>query len=494
MALAPDPFLLAAEIFDPPAPVEDEAYDPLQVAANPVAFAHDVLGFAAWSKQQEVMRAVRDHDRVAVRSCHGVGKTAVAAHLALWFLAAHPGNSRVITTAPTWAQIADQLWREIRAAVAAAHDRGELLTWPAPNVTKLELGTQWFAVGHSTDRPERFQGHHADHLLLIVDEASGVDERIFEAAEGFLTAAGAKVLLIGNPTQTGGQFHRAFTTERAQWAHVHVSALDCPNETGEAVPDHVARALPKKGWAQERAAAWGVDSAIYQVRVLGQFPTSGDDVVLALGAVEAAQQRWKEGEPRDSQHERVVIACDVARFGDDETVIAERVGQRITILETYRGKATTFTAGRVEHWASRHPEPHVRIVIDDTGVGGGVTDQMRARGRQVTAFNAGERANRPLKFPNRRSELWFEMAAQLPDLEIDPDDQLTADLTAPRHDYDLAQRRVVEAKDRTKKRIGRSPDRADAVLLTLVGHDPAPEHPRKPVASITGDLLNDNSF
>jgi phage terminase large subunit len=464
-----DPFLAAADIFDPPV-------DPY--AGNPVGFANDRLGFYAWSKQREIMESVRDHERTAVRACHGPGKTATAAQLVLAFLAEYPGNSRVVTTAPTWTQVADLLWREIRAAVGHAHAKQQLTAWPVPNATKLDLGEQWFAIGHSTDRPERFQGHHADHLLLVVDEASGVHELIFEAAEGFLTAEGSRVLLLGNPTQTGGAFHRAFTTERALWNCIHISAYDCPNETGEIVPAHVARALPRKGWAEERRKAWGEESWIYQVRVLGNFAKNTKDAVFNLGEVEEAQRREL---PADSTRERVVISCDVARFGDDETVIAERVGNRVRIREHYIGQrpptATASgsqtgdlveTAGRVIEYAREHPIAHVRLVIDDTGVGGGVTDILRNAGWNVTAFNGGEQAFRPDLFPNRRSELWFEGAAQVEDLDLDPDDQLAADLTAPKRTHDLKQRRVVERKEETKKRLGRSPDRGDAVLLTLV--------------------------
>ena len=204
----------------------------------------------------------------------------------------------------------------------------------------------------------------------------------------------------------------------------------------------------------------------------------GEDTVFDLGTVEDAQERQLAA---DSLYDPVVITCDVARFGEDETVIAERIGNQVRILESYIGKrpptvtATgghtgdlVATAGRIAEHAAKHPIAHVRIVVDDTGVGGGVTDILRNSGWRVTAFNGGETAFRPGQFPNRRSELWLEGAAQMEDLDLDPDDQLAADLTAPKYAYDLKQRKVVELKVETKKRLGRSPDRGDAVLLTLV--------------------------
>jgi hypothetical protein len=456
---------------------------------EPARFASEVLGFHAWSKQIEIMESVRDHERTAVRACHGVGKTASAAQIALWFLAVHR-NSRVITTAPTWAQVEQLLWREIRAAVTRAHVAGKGSVFPRPSATKLEIGEEWFAIGLSTNEPERFQGHHADHILLVVDEASGVDEKIYEAAEGFLTAEGAKMLLIGNPTRIGGQFYRAFNNERAAWSHIHVSVTDSPNYTGEQVPPGVARSLPRAAWAEEKAAAWGVTSPMYQVRVLGNFPRNADDVVMQLGDVEDAQARVLEVDD-----ERAVISCDVARFGDDETTIVERHGPRVRILESYVGKPTTHTAARIMHWADRHNAKMRVIVVDDSGVGGGVTDQLRAGGYEVVAFNGGNTARRPKDYPNRRSEVWFEAAAMLEEIDLDTDEQLAADLTAPEFGYDLKQRRVVESKDVTKRRLGRSPDRADAVCMALSMAFPViHRRPPRPVGAgraITAGLLDE---
>jgi phage terminase large subunit len=456
----PDPWAVAADIFDPP----EHPY-----STDPVAFASDELGFQAWSKQRDIIQAVRDHPRVAVRSSHGPGKTATAAQVALWFLAVHR-NSRVITTAPTWAQVEQLLWREIRASVARAHAAGRGAEFPKPFATKLELGVEWFAIGLSTNEPERFQGHHADHLLLIVDEASGVDEKIFEAAEGFLTAEGAHMLLLGNPTRPGGQFHRAFTTERADWHTIHISTFDTPNYTGEPVPPEVARSLPRADWADEKKRAWGEGSPMYQVRVLGNFPSKAANGVCALHDVEQAQQRELTGREHGKP---ATIGVDVARFGDDDTVISVRANQRIRIRKVVHGKATTEVAGTVIRYAAIVQEETGAlpiIVVDDVGVGGGVTDLLRERlpDHQVIGFNGGETAYDPDEYPNRRSELWFAMADALPELDLDQDEQLAADLTAPTYKIDSRGRRVVEPKKDTKKRLGRSPDRADSVMLTLV--------------------------
>lgn len=430
------------------------------VRRDPVGFCREVLRFEPWSRQAEILESVRDHRRTAVRSCHGPGKTACAARAVLWFLAANPG-SRVVTTAPTWQQVKELLWREIAVAhsAAAGFFDGDLFD------TRLELAPDWFAIGLSTDRPERFSGHHAEHLLLVVDEASGVSEAIFEAAEGFLTGEGARVLLIGNPTSNSGTFHAAFHRDRADWNTVSISAFDCPAFTGEKVSEEVGRRLVTRAWAEQAARKWGEGSPLYQVRVLGEFPSAADDTVCALGDVEVAQrQRVEPGSP-------VIVSCDPARFGSDETVIAVRRGSRVRIAAAFAKADTMEVAGRMLRVArdevAKGGERPV-LVVDDIGLGGGVTDRLRELGEfTVRPFNAASAASDPKEYPNRRSEMWFSFAERLATVDLDDDEQLAADLVAPRYAIDSKGRRVVEAKADTKRRLGRSPDRADAVLMAF---------------------------
>lgn len=442
-------------------------------AQDPDGWARDVLGVHLWSRQRQIVESVRDNARTAVRSGHGVGKTFVAAVILLWFLDTHP-RSRVISTATKWSQIEKLLWHEIRQLLARAESRSQAKSRPVFGgerlLVELRLPDGRYALGLSSkpEQAETFQGHHAPYILLIVDEASGVDQRIYDAAEGYLTTDGSRLLLIGNPTRTSGEFHAAFRSKRADYATLHISALDSPAITGEVVPDEVRAALTGQKWVDSRRRAWGEDSPLFKVRVLGDFAPAGENVVIELGDVEDAQDREL---PADPVVDPVVVTCDVARFGSDETVIAVRVGRRVRIVERYSGKATTHTAARVAEVARRFPHSvrkPVRIVVDVVGVGGGVVDQLKAEGWGVVAYNAGAAARRPDLYPNRRSELWFELAEALPGLDLDGDEQLLADLTAPLFSYDARMRRVVEPKDRTKQRLGRSPDRADAVMLTLV--------------------------
>ncbi len=432
------------------------------IERDPVGFCKTVLKFQPWSKQAEIIESVRDHKRTAVRSCHGIGKTAIAARAALWFLAAHP-HSKVVTTAPTWSQIREQLWREI----AVAHALADGFYDGTLTDTRLELGPEWFAIGLSTDRAERFAGHHAEHLLLVVDEASGVSEDIYEACETLLTSAESRILIVGNPTVSSGTFHAAFHRDRAEWNTISISALESPCFTGEQVSDEVRARLVTRQWVESAKKRWGEESPLYQVRVLGQFPTSADNSVCSLSEIETAQaQRIDSGSP-------IVVSCDPARFGSDETVIAVRRGSRVRIVRTYAKKDLMTTAGeilRVARSEAAKGNGDVSIVCDDIGIGGGLVDRLRELDEfQVVSFNGSASPRDGREYPNARSQAWFDFSDRLASIDLDDDEQLAADLLAPSYKIDSQGRRVVEPKSDTKKRLGRSPDRADAVLMAFAG-------------------------
>lgn len=428
---------------------------------DPVFFVRRVLGGDPWEKQVEVLNAVRNHRRVAVRACHGVGKTKVAAWVALWFLYCHR-NSKVITTAPTWHQVENLLWREIHAAHATSRIPlgGKVLQ------TQIELGKQWFALGLSTDKPERFQGFHAENILLIVDEASGVDQRIFEAAEGFLTSPGAKLLLIGNPTQLSGEFYNAF---RSPLYHkIHISAFDSPNlKAGKVVRPY----LVTPEWVEEKRIQWGEDSPMWYSRVLGEFPEQGDDTLIPLAWIEAAQRRWSEIPPGQP----IELGVDVARYGSDSTVIILRRGERAEIVRRLRGQDTMQVAGAVID-ALRSTSATV-AKVDVVGLGAGVVDRLKEQKQPVREMNAGEAAHDKERFVNRRAEWYWALRErfQAGDIAIPPDDELAAQLASLKYKFDSRGRIQIESKEEMRKRGLPSPDKADALVLAFAPTDMLPE-------------------
>jgi hypothetical protein len=440
---------------------------------DPVAFASEVLGIHLWSRQRQILEAVRDRERTAVKSGNAVGKSLAAAVAILAWLAGGPG-SVVVSTSATEAQLRRVLWREVRRRFRAASGffDGAVVT-----DTEIRLRENWWATGFSTDQPEAMQGVHAERVLVVVDEASGVSEDLFDAIEGLLAGGDAHVLLIGNPLRTSGSFFDAFHSRRDEWHTLTISAHDTPTFTGEDVPRSLRRNLVSKRWVErlERRNPGGNE---FMVKCLGEFPAQADDTVVARADLEHAQeQRIEPGFP-------LVVGVDVARFGGDKTVIAVREGHRIRVVKVTQGRDLMWTCGAVldaarslQKTKGRRP----KIVVDDVGLGGGVTDRLREIGEfQVVAFNGGGKASSRAAV-NRRSELWLRAGEVMPLLDLDPgDEELAGDLLGPTFAFASDGARLVEAKANTRKRLRRSPDRADACLLTLVVQPPvAPGRARK---------------
>src|SRR2546423_1309576 len=220
---------------------------------RPEAFAAQILGSRWWHKQKEVAESVSSHRRTAVKSANGVGKTYLAADLGLWVLYTHrPGI--VLTTAPTWRQVRYLLWEEIRRRFSTAR-------LPLPGTllsTRLTGGEGWFALGLATGDAVKFQGFHAEHMLIVFDEASGIPDPIWEAAEGVAVGKNNRILAIGNPLHTSGRFYQVFR-DRSGWKRHSISALEHPNITGNSptIPGAVTReAITERvtEWCEEERA------------------------------------------------------------------------------------------------------------------------------------------------------------------------------------------------------------------------------------------------
>lgn len=443
---------------------------------DPEYFTSKILNKTLWPVQAEILRSVRDNMRTAVRSCHGIGKTFTAAMCILWFLYRHP-KAIVLSTAPTWRQVEKLIWKEIRSAYREALIPlgGNLL----PKTPELHLiHDEWYAAGLSTNEPDRFQGFHEEHILVIVDEAAGVNLEIYEAIEGILTSSGARLLLIGNPTAVGTPFYDAFT-KSIGYHTFHVSAYDTPNFTEYGITpediandtwQHKAHEVPyprliTPQWVSDRFKAWGESSAPYQVRVMGNFPQQGEDTLIPLLWIELAMERWEE----TSEGQPVQLGVDVAAYGSDKTVIAVRKGQKVTALNVYSQKNTRETAGLVRLHA--HENETRKVSVDEIGIGRGVVDSLEENGFYDVGVNVSEKSSDPERYHNLRAELWWNMR-ELLDPEKDPiallpDDELLSELASVKYKVDARGAIQIESKEDMKKRLGHSPDRADAVVLAF---------------------------
>ena len=430
----------------------------LRLQRDPVGFVKLCWPDAVlWEKQIEVAESVVGHKRVTVRSGHGVGKSWLMARLAIWFLTVFK-PSKVVTTAPTWTQVEKVLWGEIAAAYRSSRIPlgGELLS------TQWKVSEDCFALGISTregvDQRDfgstKLQGFHSPNLLVILDEAAGVPPETWTGATSLATGANNRIVAIGNPASPSGPFYDTFKSPI--WHKIEISCLEHPNvATGEIViPGAVSR-----DWVEERKAEWGETSPLFQAKVLGQFPVEGSDTLIPLSWVERAVNAVTEGDARKS------VGCDVARFGEDETVIFKSVGNTYELAEHVNKQPTNETAGRLIRVAKDSDSEFV--AVDDTGVGGGVTDMLREQGMSVVPVNFGAAAEDSERFANLKAEIFWCLREDFEKsrISIPNDTVLINQLASIKYAMTSKGQIKIESKDDAKKRGLRSPDRADALAI-----------------------------
>ena len=437
---------------------------------DPVGFVQAVFGITPDPWQAEVLEAIASGERrISVRSAHGVGKTACASWAILWYLLTR-FPVKVVVTAPTKHQLFDALFAEVRANVLKMPDAFQMLFDVGSDRISLRAAPDEAFVSCRTARrenPEALQGVHSEHVLLIADEASGVDEAVFEAAQGSMSGESATTMLLGNPTRTSGTFFASHNTLSDFWWTRRISAFDSPRVSEE--------------YIEEGKVKWGEESNAYRVRVLGEFPLSDDDAAIPLELVESAQVRDIDAD-KDAP---IIWGVDIARFGSDASALAKRQGRVLHGVDIWRGLDLMQTAGRIKaefDTAERRP---VQILIDSIEVGGGVVDRLRELDLPAVGVNVGEKASLSGSYKNLRGEIWFKLKAWLETREtrLPKDDELLAELVGPKYKFDSSGRTQLESKDEMRKRGLRSPDRADAVALTFARDNAVGMHGRSAVSS-----------
>lgn len=440
-------------------------------AHNPVGWVQERLRQVVWSKQREIMLSIRDNRRTAVRSAHGVGKSHTASLVAAWWLDTHPpGEAFVVTSAPTFAQVRAILWRYIRRV----HRRGKLAG--RVNQTEWHIEDEIVAFGRKpADHDESaFQGIHARYVLVILDEAGGIPEQLWVAADALTTNADCRILAIGNPDNPASHF-RKVCVPGSGWHVIGISAFDSPNLTGEEIPDDVAQALVGRQWVEEKASEWGEDNPLYKAKVLGEFSEDAPNKVVRASDV----ARCRIDPERKLTAEDLLpveLGVDVGG-GGDETVIRERRGRRA-------GREWRAHTDRPEKiapmvLAAIKESGATTVKVDSIGVGFGVIGELRNLAGQgkhtahIIGVNVGEKSSQPDKYKNLRAEIWWEIARSLSerggwDLSaMENADTTVAQLLEPLWLADAQGRIQVEPKDEIRKRLGRSPDNADALLLAF---------------------------
>jgi phage terminase large subunit len=426
-----------------------------EMRAQPASFVECILQVRPDPWQAEVMEAVARGDRgISIRSGHGVGKTSCLSWLALWWIGTHY-HAKVILTAPTSAQLQDALLPETKAWLKqSAPDFRNLFNVKADRIELAQDPERNFISAKTSraEQPDALQGVHADNVLLICDEASGVPEQVYESAGGSMSALNASMVLAGNPVRSSGYFYDTFHKLADSWTTFHVSCVD----TGRVSKEYI----------EECRLRYGEGSNVYRVRVLGEFPRGDDDTVIPQQLITEAVSR--DVEP--TEFGSVVWGVDVARFGSDSSALCKRKGNAVTEpIRLWRNLDTMQLTGALKIEYDATNEKPSEIFVDSIGLGAGVVDRLRELQMPVYGVNVAESPAMGEHYLNLRSELWYKAKAWLEgrDVRLPRDSALTTELAMVRYTYTSSGRVKIESKGELKKRGVASPDSADAFVLTF---------------------------
>ena len=424
---------------------------------DPVRFIEIELGETIWGRQREIALSVRDNANTAVPSCFGSGKSWIAARIVAWWVAT---GGIAITTADTFRQVRDILWRELREA----HRKGELPGSIPAVECRWEAGGGAWAIGikpEDTNR-EGFQGIHGHRVLTVYDEANGVSDQLWEAGRGLAVSGRDRRLAIGNPFEPSGPFFEACRS--ASWHVLPISVYDTPNFTDERVPAEVKNRLVDATFV-EKARADGLEGTPWwTAKVLGQFPDTASDQVIPLSLVERARTTPHVSDAKEA------AGLDVARFGTDDSCLVEGSGNGPELVTIVHGHDTMAVAGIGARFLQ---DRRGAIAVDVVGVGSGVYDRLRELRLPGTLHEvqAGGGSDNDGML-NLRAELWWSLreAFYRGDLSLARLDETTyqrlrAELTGPTYRLTSSGKVQIEAKEEMKARGLPSPDVADALCL-----------------------------
>lgn len=467
-------------------------------AGNPIDFVEDIIRAKPDDNQKAILRSVAMEPMTSVRSGHGIGKSAVESWVIIWFLCTRP-YPKIPCTAPTQHQLFDILWAEAAKWIRHNPAIGKDLIWTREKIYMRGHPEEWFAVARTATNPDALQGFHAEHLLFIIDEASGVKDIVFEPVLGALSTEGAKLLMCGNPTRITGFFYDSHHKNRASYNTLHVDGRTSARVNTEFV-DKIIK-------------MFGVDSDVFRVRVAGEFPKALSDSFIAMEWAEKAATR-----KIDSPGKRLDLGVDVARYGDDSSVIypvfdqcrsgipdifphnntMELVGNVIILLNTYAGGSLGTTEFKVK--------------VDCDGLGVGVYDRMKEQEedilqkmrdirKQVFEQDQDEDSDNdyteitldiiechfggsggqlddgdPVEYANNTGIMWGRIRKLLQDgdMSIWDDAELISQLSNRKYTVNSDGKIELERKKDMKKRGISSPDIADALALAL--YNPSVEY------------------
>lgn len=421
---------------------------------NPALFVKEVIGAEPEDYQVEVMDAVagKPRSKVAWRAGRGSGKTTTSAWLVLWHTLLFY-ESQTVTTASNWRQVAKMLWPEVHKWYSRidftklGFDSSSI----DPQKLGIYLSKYWFAVGESSNDPEKLEGFHAEHILFIVDEAKLVTRATFNSIAGCLTTKYAKILVVSTPPRHphACYFRDIFEKKIPGYELFHTSGLDSPRVDREYI-DSIT------------------DPVEYKTQVLGEFVDSSGDVLYVFDPQKLEEAIGLELPDVDP----IIMGVDIARLGGDKNVVMVRTGKTIgTRIESWSNTLLSYTEGRIKDIA-RQVMPDI-INIDGIGYGAGIYDNMLLEGEFNVENINFKRTPPDRRFANTRAYAYAQLARRIVtgDRSIPDNPDLLLELTAQTYDFDRQGRKLMDPKPLIRKKLGRSPDYADAAVLCSLEGD-----------------------
>ena len=436
--------------------IRDAADTLIALRNDPVLFVKTVLQAQPQKWQREALETIAKNNRLAIRSGHAVGKTTTLAFIILWFLTTRP-PCKIACTANSASQLEQILWSEIQKW----HKRmpqgfQNEFDFRTDKIT-LKNAPDSFCVARTSRRenPEALQGFHSPNMLFIIDEASGVPDIIFEVAQGAMSTHNAKTIMVGNPNRASGFFFDAFGKNAESWKTMTVSCEDADTVDPQYVEDMKRQ--------------YGEESNVFRVRVLGLPPTTDENAIMGRSLVESAIGRDVE-----ATNVLPVWGIDIARMGSDRCALCKRKGNVITEpIKFWSGKDLMETVGIIvaEFESTPYKERPSEILIDSIGLGAGVVDRLVEIDLPARGINVAESSSMSDRYMRLRDELWFKCREwfEQKDVLMPDQDELVNELTAVQYEILSSGKFKVESKEQMKKRGYRSPDIADALMLTFAG-------------------------
>jgi len=431
-----------------------------------------MLGAEPTPQQKKALEAVANNTHVSIKSGHGTGKTAFDAWIILWWMYTRE-HSKCPCTAPTEAQLKDVLWSEL----SKWHNKLDPFFKDAFVVTSdrfyhKEHDKTWFAVARTArkEKPEALQGFHGEHLMFIIEEASGVVEEVFTVVRGALTDTenNNRCVMTSNPTRTIGFFYNSHELWNGDpWVCLTFNCEDSP--------------IVSRKFISQMASEFGVDSDTYRVRVQGEFPLQSDYTLIPKDWIVKAMKRTVSYPKRLARKKFDTAGVDVARYGENKTVFVLVRGVTVVAVWQYPRQSTMVTAGKISALTDYMDAGDINI--DEAGVGGGVVDRLWEMGHNVTGVDVSRKATDPEKFANLRAQYYWDLRTRFEEGSISlkpiadklkkPEMvKLVEQLSSLRYEYNSSQKIAIWTKEKMRREGIKSPDFADALMLAFAEYDP----------------------